>query len=66
MNPSFGNLRGAWPQLFSQKLGFFLLTPLWAMSGVFGACRFQAGLVGWPSKYWVNFGDRPGNIGKDV
>jgi hypothetical protein len=66
MNPSFGNLRCAWPQLFSQKLGSFLLTPLWAMSGIFGTCRFQAIFAGWPSKYCVNFGDRPGNIGKEV
>jgi len=66
MNPSFGNLRCAWPQLFSQKLGSFFAHSAVAMSGVFGACRFQAVLVGWPSKYWLNFGDRPGNIGKDV
>jgi hypothetical protein len=66
MNPSLGNLRCTWPQLFSQSWGLFLLAPLRAMSGIFGACRFQGVLVRWPSKHWVNFGERPGNIGKDV
>jgi hypothetical protein len=41
MNPSLGNLRCTWPQLFSQSWGLFLFTPLGAMSGIFGACRFQ-------------------------